>query len=423
MTHFLCRSLFMLACLCMSSPLARAENWPQWRGPNDDGVSNEKNIPAKFGPQENLIWKLDLPGMGSSTPCVWQNRIFFTSQDGSDLVLICVSTEGKELWRKVLGTGASKFRKDEGNEASASPSTDGKNVFAFVGSGNLASFDFEGKEIWKFDAQARYGKFKIQFGMHSTPVLYGDRLYLQLFHDGGQFVVALEKATGKEVWKINRKSDGRAECLHSYASAMMWHDGDKAYLVVHGNDYTTAHDLKDGSEIWRVGDLNPKGSYNPTLRFVASPLVTANLIVIPTAKNGQVVAISPTAKGTVVRNEYEQWRLPKGTPDVPSPLLHNGLVYLCGAQGTLTCVDAKTGKIYFDERIHNDRYRASPVYVDGKIICTSRNGVVSTFEEGKEFKLISANRMNDEITASPALSGGRMYLRGWKALYAIGKPD
>jgi outer membrane protein assembly factor BamB len=410
-------------CLALSSFLVivsgvRAENWPQWRGPNNDGVSAEKDIPVSWGADKNIAWKLAMPGDGSSTPCVWGKQIFLTSQDGGKLVLISASTEGKELWRKTLGNGG-KIKADEGNEASASPSTDGTHVYAFAGTGDLACFDFAGKEIWRVDLQQRYGQFRTQFGMHSTPVLYGDRVYLQLLHSGGQFVIALDKENGKEIWKVERKSDGRAECLQVYASAMMWHSGDKAYLVVHGNDYTTAHDLKDGSEIWRVGNLNPKGSYNATLRFVASPLCTPDLIVIPTAKKGQVVGIKPDVRGTV-KADSETWRLAKGTPDVPSPLLYDGLVYLCGEQGSLTCLDAKTAKIYYEERIHSGRHRASPAYVDGKILCVARDGVVSVVQPGKEFKLLSSNRMNDDITASPAISGGRIYLRGWKALYAIG---
>ena len=321
----------VLGCFLLIPHSLHAENWPQWRGPNNDGISHEKGIPAKWSATENVVWSLPMPGMGSSTPCVWGNKIFLTSQDGDKLVVICAGADGKELWKKQLGTGESKFRKDEGNEASPAPSTDGKNVFAFVGSGNIASYDFEGNEIWKFDVQGRYGKFKIQFGMHSTPVLYGDRLYLQLFHDNGQLVIALDKATGKEIWKINRKSDGRAECLHSYASAMMWHSDGKAYLVVHGNDYTTAHDLKDGHEIWRVGELNPKNSYNATLRFVATPLCTPDLIVIPTAKKGQVVGLKPNATGTVVKNQFEQWRMPKGTPDVPRRRCFMKVSSICAA--------------------------------------------------------------------------------------------
>ena len=362
--------------------------------------------------------------MASSTPAVWGEHIFLTSQDGGDLVLMSVSTAGKEEWRKKIGSGANKFRKDEGNEASASPSTDGKHVYAFVASGNLVCYSFDGQEVWNVDLQKKYGKFRIQFGMHSTPVLYKDRLYLQIMHDGGQQVIAIDKGNGEEIWKVDRKSDGRAECLHSYASAVMWHKGKDAYLVVHGNDYSTAHDLKDGSEIWRLGDLNPKGKYNPTLRFVATPVATPDLIVVPTAKRGPVVGVKPDARGSIVTNSTgEQWRLSKGTPDVPSPLVYEGLVYLCGEQGSLMCLDAHTGESYYDQRIFGDRYRASPVYVDGKIICTSRQGVVTVVKAGKNFEVLSTNRMNDDVTASPGISNGRIYIRGWKYLYAIGSID
>jgi outer membrane protein assembly factor BamB len=348
---------------------ARADNWPQWRGPNFDGVSPEKNLPAEWGPAKNVVWKLKMPGMGSSTPAVWGERIFLTSQDGDGLVLLCVSTDGKELWKHALGRGNRKFRMDEGNLASASPSTDGSHVWAFVGSGELACLDFDGKEVWKFNLQDRYGKFKIQFGMHSTPVLFRDRLYLQLIHSGGAQVVALEAATGKEVWRVERKSDGRAECEHSYASPTLWQNGKEAYLISHGNDYAVAHRLDDGTEIWRVGDLNPKERYNPTLRFVASPVAVPDLVVVPSAKNGPVVGLRPDANGTVGAGAGgEKWRLGSGTPDVPSPLVHDGLVYLAGENGGLTCLDADTGAVRYNrERTQSGRHRASPVYADGKI--------------------------------------------------------
>src|SRR5262249_46535514 len=146
-------------------------------------------------------------------------------------------------------------------------------------------------------------------GMHSTPVLFEDRIYLQIIHSGAALVVAVEKATGNEVWKIKRESDGFAENEHSYASPMMWSNGKRAYLIVHGNDYATAHDLKDGSEIWRVADLNPHVTgipppegYDKTLRFVASPVATADLIVIPTAKKGPVVGVKPDATGLVKKD-------------------------------------------------------------------------------------------------------------------------
>src|SRR5262249_18076564 len=158
----------------------------------------------------------------------------------------------------------------------------------------------------------------------------------------------------------------------------VWHKGDKAYLITHGNDYAVAHRLEDGKEIWRVGDLNPKNRYNPTLRFVASPVATPELIVVPSAKNGPVVGVKPSATGMIRAGDpQEQWRRTRNTPDVPSPLVHDGLVYLCGEKGVLMCLDAKTGEQFYAESTHKQRHRASPVYADGKIYLTARDGTFS----------------------------------------------
>jgi len=405
----------------LSAGLVAAENWPQWRGPDNDGISKETNLPTKWSATQNVAWTLPMPGMAGSTPIVWGDRIFLTSADGDDLVLLSVSTAGKELWKRKIGSGKIRARTDEGNGASSSPSTDGKHVWAFVGSGDFACFDFDGKQVWQFDAQKRYGKFNIQFGMHTTPVLYGDRLYLQLIHSGGAWVIALDKATGETVWKVERKSDGRDECEHSYASPVIWHSDKAAYLITHGNDYAIAHRLDDGKEIWRVSGLNPKERYNRTLRFVASPVATPELIVVPSAKHGPVVGVKPDAAGTISSgSRFEQWRKPKDTPDVPSPLVHDGLVYLCGEGGSLWCLDAKTGKQIYQADVHRARYRASPVFADGKIYLTARDGTVSVVKAGPKFELLATNRLPDQISASPVIAEGRIYLRGFKTLYAIG---
>jgi outer membrane protein assembly factor BamB len=417
------RHVFYSSLLMFSlARMARAENWPQWRGPTGDGISKETNLPTEWSATENLAWSLPLPGQGGSTPIVWGKRIFLTSADeNNDLWLLCVSTEGKELWRSKLGNVRFRTFGNEGNGASASPSTDGEHVWVFVGSGEFACFDFQGKEVWRFNAQERYGKFMIQFGMHTSPVLYGDRLYLQLIHSGGAWVIALDKNTGETVWKVARESDGVAECEHSYASPCIWHKGDKAYLITHGNDYAVAHRLENGEEIWRVGDLNPKNRYNRTLRFVASPVAVADLIVVPSAKNGPVVGLKPSATGMIRSGSpAEQWRIPNNTPDVPSPLVRDGLVYLCRETGTLICLDAKTGQQLYAASLHKQLYRASPLYADGKIYLTARDGVVSVVKAGRKFELLAVNRMNDDISASPVIADGRIYLRGFRALYAIG---
>jgi outer membrane protein assembly factor BamB len=417
----LCRLFLVCHLLITATLLVQAENWPQWRGPKNDGISTEKNLPTQWSETQNILWRLKLPGWAGSTPIVWGERMFLTSVDGEDVVLLCVSTAGKELWKRKIGTGNRKFRVDEGNQASPSPSTDGTHVFAFTGAGDFACFDFAGKEVWKFNAQERYGRFRIQHGMHVTPLLHGDRLYLSLLHSGGWFVIAIDKANGNEVWKIERKTDAQSECEQAYSSPCLASNGKEEYLVVHGCDYTTGHRLSDGSELWRLADLNPKERYHHTLRFVASPVVAGGLIIVPTAKNSIVVALKPDATGTVKQGSpFEQWRKPRITPDVPSPLVHDGLVYLCKENGFLICLDAKTGEQYYNERIHSGRHRASPVYADGKIYCTARDGTVSVVKAGTKFELLAKNKLPDEIAASPIIAHGRLYLRGYQTLYAIG---
>jgi outer membrane protein assembly factor BamB len=412
-------SIFIL--LFFTFTLAIAENWPNWRGPKHDGTSTETGIPQKWSKTETVIWRTSLPGPAASTPIIWGDRIFLTSAEGADLVLICISTDGKILWKQVVGTGNTNVKGDEANLAAPSPSTDGKYVFAFFGSGDLVCYDFAGKQIWKTNLQKTYGKFDLNFVMSSTPLLHGDRLYLQLIHTGAQLVLALDKSTGKEIWKKERRTDATDECLHSYASPYLYRDEKREFLLIHGADYITAHQLKDGTEIWRAGSFNPKEKYHPNFRFVASPVATMGLIVVPTAKNGPVIGLNPDAQ-TDMTNEMRKrfWTLERGTPDVPSPLIAQGIVYLNRENGVLIAVDAKTGNEIYQERVYEHRHRASPLYADGKVYLTARDGTVTVVKAGRQFEILSRNEIGEQISASPAISNGRIYLRSFDALYAIG---
>jgi outer membrane protein assembly factor BamB len=403
---------------------AVSENWPHWRGPRNDGTSLETRLPVKWSKTENVLWRLPLPGPAGATPVVWGDRIFLTSAEGDDLVLLCISTNGKILWKRILGTGNRVVRGGEGNSASPSPSTDGQHVWAFVSTGDLACYDFEGNEIWKTNLQERYGRFKLYFVMASTPLLDGDRLYLQLIHSNAWLVLALDKATGREIWKHNRKSDAYAECEHSYASPFLYRDDKHEFLLIHGADYITAHSLTDGWEIWRCGGLNPKDSYNTSLRFVASPVAAPDLIVVPSAKNGPVLGLRPDARGDITGSkQWYLWTRGRGTPDVPSPLVHDGRLYLCRENGDLICMDAKTGDEVYKERTHRHRHRASPVSADGKIYLAARDGVVTVVKAGREFEILASNDIGEEISASPVISNGRVFLRSYDALYAIQAPE
>lgn len=400
---------------------AVADNWPFWRGPSNNGICSETGLPVEWSETKNVAWKLPMPGKAGATPVIWKDRIFATSGDGNDLALLCIKTDGNLLWkRKVAAAVRLVIKYDEANEASASPSTDGKHVYVFVGSGHCACFDFDGNEVWNVDIQERYGKFDIQHGVHTTPLLHEDRLYLSLLHTGAHWLVALDKATGKEVWKIERKSDAVGESREAYASPALWQTEKETCIVVLGCDYTTGHRLQDGAEIWRLGDLNPKTNYSTALRIISSPLANPELLVVPTARGGIVVGIKPGAKGMIKAGDAaEQWRIGKGSPDVPSPLLYDGLVYLPRENGVLICMDAQTAKIHYQERLHVDRYRASPVLADGKIYLASRDGTFSVVKAGPKFELLATNKLPDNFTASPAIAGGRLYLRGFADLWAI----
>jgi outer membrane protein assembly factor BamB len=443
-----------LAAITLGWASVRADNWPQWRGPHNNGVCDEQNLPAKFDKTLNFAWRLPLPGPAGATPVVWDNHIYLTSPEKDTLprqrpgqprgrggrgrrapaepqklFLMCVSTDGHELWRRAVGRSNRNVMGDEGNLCSPSPVTDGKHVWSLMGTGDLACFDPSGNEVWKLDLEAKYGPFKYSYGLASTPLLDGDRLYLQFIH--GQmtdhptneaFVLALDKATGKEIWKQSRITDGYFENEHSYASPMLYDDGKLRLLLTHGDDYIVAHRLDTGAEVWRCGGINPKENYNRTLRLVASPAIEEGIVVVPSAKRGPVIALRGEGLGDITGSkEYQLWRRPRGTPDIPSPLIHDGLVYLDGESGVLTVLDAKTGNEIYQKHTVDVRHRASPVYADGKVYLTSHEGDVTVIQAGRDFKLLGKNELGETISASPAISNGRIYFRTYDALWAVGK--
>ena len=403
-----------------------ADQWPQWRGKANDGHSAEKNLPVEWSPTKNIVWKLELPGPAGATPVVWNDRIFLTSSDSEGrLLLMAVSRDGKEEWRQTVSQGNKDVRGDEGNSASPSPATDGKHVWAFFANGILACFTVEGKEVWKFDVQDRYGKLEIAFGLTASPVLDSGVLYQQLIHGDGDAttreacVVALDASTGNEIWKVDRPSDAHSENESSYASAILYNDGQQKFLLSHGADFVVAHDLKDGHEIWRCGDLNKKSNYDPTLRFVASPAVAPGLIVVPSAKKGPIVALKPNGHGDITQQKEFHWWTSARTPDVPSPLILGDVVYLCMENGDLAILRAKTGEQLDYQRTHRQRHRASPVYADGRIYLTARDGKTTVVKASEKVEIVAENDLGEDISASPAVSNGVIYLRSFKHLWAI----
>lgn len=414
------RWIALVMSLCFGA--VHAENWPHWRGPANNGISPETAVPVQWSKSQNVKWRLPLPGPAPSTPVVWGSHIFLTSEDAGNSVLMAVSTDGERLWKRRVGANNRDIRQGESNDTAPSPTTDGSHVWAFLGTGELACFDFAGNEIWKSNLQEHYGKFSTYWGMATSPLLDGDRLYMQLLHSKAQVVVALDKMTGREIWKHTRKTDARSESLHSYASPVMYRHNGLVQLLTHGADYIVAHDPETGAEIWRCGGLQTPGNYNDFFRLVASPVVAPGLIVVPSAKNGPVLGVNPHgAKGDIThRPDQYRWKRSDNTTDVPSPVVHDGLVYICRENGVLLCLDAATGEEIYQESVYRKRHRSSPVISGDKMYLGAYDGTVSVIKTGREYQLLAQNHLDERLSASPVIVNGTLYLRTAEALYAIG---
>jgi outer membrane protein assembly factor BamB len=400
--------------------VTRAENWPQWRGPNLNGISNEKNLPMKWTTEENIAWKLPLPGWSGSTPVIWDNRLFLNVADGDDLYLWCVDrTKGALVWKKLLGSGNVKMRKQ--NMSSPSPVTDGKSVYVMTGTGVLKGFDFNGKELWSRDIQKDYGQFGLNWGYASSPLLFEDSLYLQVLHgmktDDASYVLRIEKKSGKTLWRMERPTAAIRESPDSYTTPALLRNGKMVELVISGGDCVTGHDLVTGKELWRANGLNPDN--NPSYRIVASPVVFNDIIYAPTRVK-PLLALRAGGRGDITTSHL-LWSTANG-PDVPTPVSDGNYLYIVNDRGIMWCLDGKTGQeIYGPQRVKTGTYSSSPVLADGKIYVTNEDGLTTVLKAGPKFEVLAENPLNDYCLSSPAISNGQIFIRTAQNLYCIGK--
>ena len=399
---------------------AAAENWPSWRGPGDNNIAAGKGYPLSWSEDENIAWKVKLPGWGTSTPAIWGDKIFVSCADEESKknTLVCLDREGNQLWQAELGDMVtSRNRKASG--ANPSPVTDGEHVYAYFKSGDLACVNSDGDVIWEVNLQDEYGRDNLNWDLGTSPVLTKDFVVVAVMHAGPSYVVAREKETGKVAWKQDRDLGAPREARDSYSTPVVVPRDGQEFLVVLGADHVTVHSAVDGKEVWRVGDLNP--GQRPNFRSIASPTVAGDTILAPYARGDTLTSIRwpdrPNADARV------NWTI-RDSADVPCPVVFQGKAYICGDRGDVYCVDLERGEQVWTERLPRNRYAysSSPVIADGKLFATREDGTTFVLALGESPELISTNVLRENTYATPAFVDGKVYMRTSDFLFCIDEP-
>lgn len=416
MLRRLISSLLLLVLVCA---MPAAADWPQWRGPDLDGTSDAENLPLTWNRDTNVAWKLPLPARGAATPIVAGDRVFLAVSHepdaGGALELWAVGlAKGDVLWKRPLGAGNELKYKQ--HMASPSPVTDGKTVWTMTGTGVLAAFTVDGRELWRRNLQDDYGRFGLNWGYAASPLLWGGDLFVPVLHgmltDAPSYLLRVDGATGKTKWRVERPTDALMESPDAYTTPMPLRRGDRTEIVLLGGDVLTGHDPATGKELWRVGGINP--GKDRSFRLVASPLVVGDHIVV-TGKRGPLMVWKVPATGPPTL----AWKTSKG-PDVPSPVSDGKLLYALDDQGILTVYELATGtSVYGPERLATGTYSASPLLTSDRLYATSETGTTTVIKTGRTFEKLAENPLGGYVLASPVGLDGRMLVRSDEALWLI----
>jgi outer membrane protein assembly factor BamB len=435
----------MKCCLTLVLLLAtvssvRAEDWPQWRGPQFNGSSSEKNLPSEWSQTDNIAWKADLPGSAAATPIVWANRLFLSGVDAARDVTQAMAfdrTSGKLLWSHDI---SKRIRKDHrSNFAAASPVTDGKVVVFFYGNGDLIAFDFNGNRLWSRNLQQDYGPFSFFYWtMGCSPLLYDGKLYVSVLQhnppeedQGSQknksisYLLAVDPQSGKTLWRHFRLSEAVGETQEAYATPIPSEQNGRKQLLIAGGDAISGHDPATGRELWRWGNWNSKRI--TMWPQVASPVVCEGLALLCVPKGQPTYAIQIDGEG-VRSDDVVAWTTRnqrKITSEVPTPAVYGGDFFvLSDSRRSLSRVAAKTGKVKWTTPVKGS-HEASPLAADGKIYTINFDGLVTVLRasDGKLIRTIPMDEQvdGDPVRASIIAAHGQLFIRTTSKLYCVGK--
>jgi outer membrane protein assembly factor BamB len=435
---------FALAAFSFST--LQAEDWPHWRGPSASGVSPERGLPSRWSDTENIAWRSPIRGLGISSPIVFGNLVFVTSQAGSGVVRpgprLVQSGNPADAGERALGAGAaqggspaespggvmflvSAFDRRDGkrawefempaegdppavhekhNLASSSPVTDGERIYAWFATGQIAAIDLTGKLVWKKHLGAEYGPFVINWGHGSSPVVHKGQLILLCYHEKASYLLALDARTGAVRWKRDTTAG-----ITSYSTPLVVDSGGKPEIIVNSSVGVAGHDFANGERLWQFDEDN---------RFpIPTPVAHDGVIYTSRGyRSSPFMALRPGGAA----GDRVVWRVASGAPYISSPVVYDGLLYMTGDVGVLTVSDAKTGARVYQERV-GGVYTASPVAGDGKVYLASEDGETIVLSAGPAPTVIARNKLSARQLASPAVAGGRLFIRSDDVLFAIGR--
>ena len=427
--------------LGLLSQTVSAGNWPQWRGPDGSGISTEKGLPSEWSPTKNIKWKTPIDGRSHSSPIVWGKMIFLTTAiEGAEVpgakaakhmlgdkefvhpdsigankkhtfkVIALDRDSGKIAWQATAWEGTPyDDRHRKSSYAASTPATDGKMVYAFFGTEGLYAYDFKGNLAWK----AQIGNIAtLGMGAATSPILFDNLVIVQADEDNGEasFIVALDKKTGKEVWKASRKG-----VQVSWSTPLLVKTASRTELIASGTEFVIAYDPATGKELWRHKGVESNA--------IPSPVANNEMVYLVAGFPAKIaMAIRLGQNGDLTGTQNVPWKYEKGTAYVPSPILYGDYLYLTTDRGILTALDAKTGEVKYEGgRIPIPAtFTASPVAFEGKILMTSEDGDTFIIKAGPKHEIIGTNSVGEAVYASPAIADGRIFIRGEKNLYCIG---
>lgn len=399
--------MFVLMLISSTSAL-QAQNWPNWRGPNGDGTSIENNLPVKWDSITNVDWKSQVPGIGHSSPIIWEDKLFTASAlpEMQERILLCYDNKsGNLLWQEtVVKTNLENIHSDN-SYASGTPATDGKLIYVSFLDGDdvvVAAHDFSGKQIWI----KRPGTYSSPHGYSVSPALFEDKVIINGDNKGDSFIVALSKTDGKTLWKVKHEN-----AAHSFSTPIFREMAGKMQMIFCGNKEIASYNPNNGTKYWFVN--------GPSEDFCSSPLYNEknDLVLISSAWPQRILmAIKPDGAGDV-SGSHIAWQTKKGAYYVPSPVCTDDYLFSTMTNGSVNCIDVVTGEIVWSENL--GRQYASPVLANGLVYMPNDDGVISVIKPGPTLEIIEKNPIGEKMNASPAISNGKIYLRGDKHIFCI----